>query len=184
MARIRTNGQRVISTPKAKLGNMKAKLNQAKSLADILAGSFETRERQSGGTFHALKDNAPEWVSDAVRAAHGERLPCDWIYQQCDSIASDIRQAIVHDDREPEDIADYIEIEPDIYTANVTAWLADHLDNLNYCNQYATEFGFDNSNEAPTDQVTSLISGGQYLAKREIADVMIAAFVAQWEEQE
>jgi len=151
-------------------------INQAKSLADILAGSFETRERQSGGTFHALKDNAPEWVSDAVREAHGERLPCDWIYQQCDSVASDIRQAIVHDDREPVDIADYLEIEPDIYTASLTAWLADHLDNLNYCNEWAEEFS------TGKVELVAMISGGQYLAKREIADVMIAAFVAQWEE--
>ena len=153
-------------------------INQAKSLADILAGSFETRERQSGGTFHALKDNAPEWVSDAVRKAHGERLPCDWIYKQCDSIASDIRQAIVHDDREPVDIADHLEIEPDIYTASLTAWLADHLDNLNYCNEWAEEFSTGKVN------LVALISGGQWLAKREIANVMIAAFVVQCEGQE
>ena len=38
---------------------------QAETLADILAGSFETRERQGGGTFHARKDSAPEWVGDA-----------------------------------------------------------------------------------------------------------------------
>ena len=160
---------------------METKLTSAEMLADTLAASFETKERQSGGTFHALKDNAPDWVRDAVKDAHQDRFPCDWIYQQCDTIAGEIRQEIVHGEIDPDDIADYIEIEADIYTASLTAWLADHLDNLDYCNRYASEFGFDNSNEAPDNQITALITGGQWLAKREIADVIIQAYREQLE---
>ena len=153
---------------------------QAETLADILAGSFETRERQGGGTFHALKDNAPEWVGDAVREAHGERLPCDWIYKQCDYIASDIRQAIVHDDVCPEDLADYIQVEADVYTASLTAWLADDIRNLEYCDQWGDEFGF---NADGGKDLTAVISGGQWLAKQEIASVMVSAYLSELEAQ-
>tara|TARA_Y100000310_G_C20066925_1_gene527564 strand:+ start:51 stop:521 length:471 start_codon:yes stop_codon:yes gene_type:complete len=146
---------------------------KAARLADILAGSFETRERQSGGTFHALKDSAPEWVREAVRRAHGERLPCDWIYQQCDLFASDIRQAIVHGYSEPLELWDNIIIEADVYTASLTAWLADHLDNLEYVREWIADFG-------GSDPV-AMISGGQYLAKQTIAHTIIAAYLHELE---
>ena len=149
---------------------------QAETLADILAGSFETRERQGGDTFTALKDNAPEWVRDAVREAHGERLPCDWIYKQCDYIASDIRQAIVNNDCEADDLADDIEVEADVYTASLTAWLADDIRNIEYCDQWADEMG-------GTGDLCAMISGGQYLAKQEIASVMVSAFINQMEKE-
>ena len=150
---------------------------QAQTLADTLAGSFETRERDNGGTFHALKDNAPQWIADAVRAAHGDRLPCDWIYKQCDAIASDIRQAIIHEDIEPNELADSIAVEADIYTASLTAWLADDIRNLDYCNDCGYTF------DGPAD-LCAIIRGGQWLAKREIADAMIQAYLTELEAQE
>ena len=149
------------------------------TLADTLASSFETRERATGGTFHALKDDAPQWIADAVRAAHGDRLPSDWIYKQCDYIASDIRQAIIYEDIEPSELADSIEVErealpmrADIYTATLTAWLADDIRNLEYCDQWADEMG-------GTGDLCAMISGGQRLAKQEIASVMVSAFINQ-----
>jgi hypothetical protein len=150
----------------------------AQTLADTLAGSFETRERDNGGTFHALKDNAPQWIADAVRAAHGDRLPCDWIYKQCDAIASDIRQAILHEDIEPNDLADSIETEADIYTASLTAWLADDIRNLDYCNQWADDMPVRKSD------LCAMISGGQWLAKQEIAGAMVQAYQTELEAQE
>tara|TARA_R100000963_G_C4633089_1_gene97713 strand:+ start:609 stop:1082 length:474 start_codon:yes stop_codon:yes gene_type:complete len=149
----------------------------AQTLADTLATSFETRERANGGTFHALKDDAPQWIADAVRAAHGDRLPCDWIYKQCDAIASDIRQAILHDDIWPDDLADRIRPEADDFTATLTAWLADDIRNLDYCNQWADEMG-------GTGDLCAMISGGQWLAKQEIAGAMIQAYLTELEAQE
>lgn len=160
----------------------------AQTLADTLATSFETRERQSGfdtalspkfGTFHALKDNAPQWVADAVRAAHGDRLPCDWIYKQCDAIASDIRQAILRDDICPEDLD--IRPEADIYTATLTAWLADDIRNLDYCNQWADEFAELYKGYSGTGDLCAMISGGQWLAKQEIAGAMVQAYLTELE---
>ena len=148
----------------------------AQTLADTLATSFETRERDNGGTFHALKDDAPQWIADAVRAAHGDRLPSDWIYKQCDAIASYIRQAIIHDDVCPDDLADSLEVEADIYTATLTAWLADDIRNLDYCNQWADV-------EGDTGDLCAMISGGQWLAKLEIADAMVQAYLTELEAQ-
>ena len=150
---------------------------QAQTLADTLAVSFETRERESGGTFHALKDNAPQWIADAVRAAHGDRLPCDWIYKQCDNVASDIRQAIIHEDIEPSELADSIEIEADIYTANLTAWLANDIRNLDYCNEWNENMG----GSVLMENLCSVISGGQWLAKQEIANAMVQAYLTELE---
>ena len=163
---------------------------QAQTLADTLASSFETRERQDmfseyaggGGVFHALKDNAPQWIADAVRAAHGDRLPCDWIYKQCDNVASDIRQAILHEDICPEDLD--IRPEADIYTATLTAWLADDIRNLDYCNQWADEFAELYKGYSGTGDLCAMISGGQWLAKQEIAGAMVQAYLTELEAQE
>mgnify|MGYP004455243329 CR=1 FL=1 len=163
-------------------------INQAKSLADILAGSFETRERQSGGTFHALKDGSPDWIQEAVKDAHHDgyelRLCDDWIYQQCDSIASDIRQKILHDDIAPSELLENLQLTADDYTSNLLSWLSSHRDNLQYCNDYAEENGFSLKDNPYGDGRTGLeaiIAGGQMKAKREIASAMVGAFLNQLE---
>ena len=163
---------------------MKQTQTSAEMLADILAGSFETRERQSGGTFHALKDNAPEWVRDAVKEAHHDgyelRLCDDWIYQQCDYIASDIRQKILHDEIAPDELLENLQLAADDYTSNLLSWLSSHRDNLDFCNQYAEQNEFSLKDNPCGDGRTGLeaiIAGGQLEAKREIASAMVNAYL-------
>lgn len=54
--------------------------------------SLEQRERSDGSPFYCLKDNAPEWMIEAVRSAHNGMMPNDWsyslIYRIADYIAS------------------------------------------------------------------------------------------------
>jgi hypothetical protein len=74
-------------------------------------------------------------------------------------------------------LADSIEIEADIYTATLTAWLADDIRNLDYCNQWADDMG-------GTGDLCAMISGGQWLAKQEIAGAMVQAYQTELEAQE
>ena len=85
-----------------------------KTLADTFAQSFETRTRANGDLFHCLKDDRPEWVQDAVREAHGDRMPDDWTYAQCDMAAALIREQI-QCGVEPGDLLDEITVAADCY---------------------------------------------------------------------
>jgi hypothetical protein len=45
-----------------------------------LARWFEKRTRADGDVFVTTKDDAPEWLRDAVREAHQDDPPNDWTY--------------------------------------------------------------------------------------------------------
>jgi len=152
--------------------------NTVKTLADTFAQSFETRTRANGDLFHCLKDDHPEWVQDAVREAHGDRMPDDWTYAQCDMGAALIREQI-QSGVEPCDLLDEITVEADCYYANLTKWLADHNRNLDFVNEYIQDFTV-----GRVEDVQSLIAGGQWLAKHRILDCMVNAFQEQAEELE
>ena len=47
-------------------------------LAQSAYDRFELRERDNGDSFVTLADNAPEWLTDLVRDAHGDMMPDDW----------------------------------------------------------------------------------------------------------
>ena len=164
------------------------KNTKAARLADIFATSFETRERHSGGTFHALKDGSPDWILEGIKEAHHDgyelRLSDDWIYQQCDFFASDIRQKVLHDGVDPNELLDHLQITADDYTSTLTAWLGSHRDNLQYCNDYAEESGFSLKDNPYGDGRTGLeaiIAGGQVEAKRAIASAMVNAYLHELE---
>lgn len=152
--------------------------NTVKALADTFAQSFETRTRANGDLFHCLKDDRPEWVQDAVREAHGDKLPDDWTYAQCDMAASLIREQI-QCDIEPCDLLDEITVEADCYYSNLTTWLAGHNGNLDFVNEYIQDF-----TAGKVEDVQTLIAGGQWLAKQMVLNCMVNAFQEQAEELE
>ena len=51
-------------------------------MAEEAYGWMERAERECGGSYVRRKSNAPEWVQDLCRQAHGDRFPDDWIYEQ------------------------------------------------------------------------------------------------------
>ena len=61
-----------------------------KETAAAFAGAFVRKERDNGEAFYCLADGSPEWMSDAIRAAHdgGEMLPNDWSYRFAEGMAS------------------------------------------------------------------------------------------------
>lgn len=90
---------------------------------DDLAGAFETRTRDNGDVFYVLADGSPEWMTEAVRAAHDGALPNDWAHKLCAWVADTARQ---YD--EPEDYAG--EIADSVVNRRITHelldWLASH----------------------------------------------------------
>jgi hypothetical protein len=129
--------------------------------AAIFRSHLVRKHRENGDSFISAKDDAPEWVSDVCRDCHGDFLPDDWRYSFITDAADLLAEC-----SDPESI----DIEPDVYTSKLTDWLASSVRRVAYCDDYLSEFG------AATDNHTiSLISGGQYLERREVLDSLIAA---------
>jgi hypothetical protein len=132
------------------------------SLAGEAYDCFERRERDNGDSFVSLKDNAPEWLSDLVRDAHGDFLPDDWRY-------ASIRSALgaIHDAGEDADVDDlsfeFADSNVDTHNAARCEWLASHLARGFYCDDAVNE-----GLVADDSGIFTRIGIGQYIESREV----------------
>lgn len=76
----------------------------------------------SGEKIHVVSDDAPQWVRDMVKAAHGEVLPDDFIY---DEVHQSLWQFHLEGDEAGPSIANP-------YTSGLTRWLASSLHRIEY----------------------------------------------------
>ena len=143
-------------------------IDKAQEMYDMM----EQRKRDNGDTFYALKDNAPQWMSNVAMEAHGERFPDDYIYEFIvDALA------MIADADENADIDDLInEIEPDVYTASLTHWLSSNNYNISYLTEALQEFDIKDGFEA--------LAWAQALAKQEVARDLVSALEKLIEENE
>jgi hypothetical protein len=128
---------------------------------------------QEGSTFVRLTDDAPEWLTDAVREAHDGELPDDWRYETCELIASmlDERPEWLESDDDSDlahEIADSL---TDVYNFDRLTWLAGSLIRPDYVNDAVREYGI------PTDgfDLVEAIGWGQYSCLRQMAEILITA---------
>lgn len=136
-----------------------------KSLAGAMHAQFEQKTRTDGHTeFWALKDGAPEWMTDVCRASHNSArmLPDDYRYEFIVDALSAIAD---HDDEE--DARD--SLEADVYTGHLTAWLASNINRIAYCDEAAENYG------GQLTEITQMISAGQESEKREVFDEVVQA---------
>lgn len=101
---------------------------KAKELYDAM----EQKERTSGEKYYCLKEGSPEWMRNVIHKAHGDRLPDDNIYEV---ITTDILPALMdaNPDADIDDLREVItQIEPDVYTGELTSWLAKDINNICY----------------------------------------------------
>lgn len=109
-----------------------------KCVAD-LAGELNDKlvhdTRADGVRFVKLADDAPEWMEQACRKAHGDMMPDDWRYD----FIEDCAQALMEDDAE--DAPDAGDMYP--YNADRCRWLASNLNRGGYCDTAMEEFGGD-----------------------------------------
>jgi len=129
-------------------------------LAGQLREALTLKTRDNGQTFWALKDNAPEWMTDAIRACHnnGDKLPNDWRY----SFVVDAACALA----EAQDWDDLPYPEPDIYNHDLIRWLGEFPNAASYCDEARAEFG------GADDNIMTLIQQGQAYAKNETQEAL------------
>lgn len=133
-----------------------------KLAAKALAHMIE-KTRDNGESFWCFDKDAPSWCSELAHHAHGDMMPDDWRY----SFIVEALRAIDDCDSDDEDeIRDSLyEIEPDIYTGRLLAWLASSVKRLHYVDEYLEECG-------PTSLIDGAISGGQMFEKHEVANLV------------
>ena len=123
-----------------------------------------------------LKSEAPEALRDSVRAAHGDRLPNNWIHDKYHSILDALSGYTIEDmDDVEENRAEIVDGLVDVYTSDLTAWLNSHNANVYYLTQAQEEYG------AQEDGFKLLIMA-QYAAIDDIASEVISYLQAQVEE--
>jgi hypothetical protein len=147
-------------------------------LASELSKAFETETRNNGDEFVSLRDGSPQWMTDAVHKAHGDKMPDDHIYRFCEMAAD----AIAECDREDEDsLREAIEaIEPPCYTHEQMKWFAG---NYEYCDQAISEGLW--STEAPRGpQVTDLVAIGMALHIQEVGFALLDALTEESESRD
>jgi hypothetical protein len=132
--------------------------NSVKALATAARGWFETNTRTSTGKeFWCVKDGAPEWVEDMAMEAHGGMGADDWRYtfivEALDSL----------EDSDP----DEIDMEPDVYTYELTDWLGSRADRYSYCDEAMEEVG------GEFIGTIDLLQSGQVREKREVLDSIV-----------
>lgn len=106
-----------------------------KQLAAKLHAALVTDKRNDGQEFVHLGDNSPQWMTDVIREIHGDKMPEDTTYAFIERCA----QAIEDSESEPQDAI--YEIEPDIYTSDLTGWLHARADHVNYVDDAIEEIG-------------------------------------------
>lgn len=117
---------------------------------------FENKTRSNGDKFYALKDAAPEKLSDFIEKIHSDHffgaLPNDWIYDTIHSAFLD------------QEDGSAVDPEADCYNSELYKWLNNGFAD-EYCNE-ALQDGLANP------EIWSIISAGQYLAKTRIYDAV------------
>lgn len=107
-------------------------------------------------------------MKEVCHKAHPDgRLPDDSVYEVIYETVNAIAEADPEEDAQKE----AINLEADVYTAQLTGWLAEHLGNVDYLTQ-ALDEGVDKDGVA-------LLSYAQYLFKREVADLVYGALKDQ-----
>lgn len=134
-----------------------------KELAGLLFDALETRKRDNGDEFHALKDGSPQWMTDVIRKVHGDKLPDDTVYEFVERCASAICDAGT------DELEDAIrEMEPDPYTSDLTAWLHARADHVYYLTQALEDFG-------PFTDGFALLATAQKIQIEEVGCALIQA---------
>lgn len=132
--------------------------------AEKYSKMFVTDTRVNGKEFVKLTDNASEDLKNSVREAHYSKLPNDWIYGTYADLMQKVSEYDLETFEQLEDVRyEIVDGYVDIYTANLTAWLAEDIDNVGYL----TEVIEDGENEDITDGF-KLLARAQYKAIDEV----------------
>jgi hypothetical protein len=150
-----------------------------KAHATQLYNAFVSDTRTNGATFYKLADDAPEWMHDAVHAAHDavDELPDDEVYAACRSAA----EALADSDNWEDGAHEWADGEVSVYNATRVAWLAEKpLIRGPLVDEAAQEMGF--SYDGDSAGIFALIAYGWYEWARRIYGAIADACEAQADE--
>jgi hypothetical protein len=145
-----------------------------KQLAEEALGYFERRTRESGAEYYATKDNRPGWVYDLIYSAHGDMLPDDYKYRF-------IRDAlgIISDNGGDDDVLqEALDQSVDVYTSDLTHWLASAVSRVYYISEVLSEYGGD------IEDGFRLLMMAQYNERREVLDSVLQSLMDRLNEIE
>ena len=121
-------------------------------------------------TFYTLTDDAPEWLTDAVREAHDDEGPNDWRFETCYRIALAIDET--EEPADGLDVGDFANTTADsltdVYTSDLLTWLAGHLGRVS---------DVDDASDDPKDGIVEVIRYGQYNVIERMTTILAAAYV-------
>jgi hypothetical protein len=83
---------------------------------------FQTKTRSNGTNYTCCKDDAPEWLKDAVHSIHEGMFPHDWLYR----VAEDCMEGIIDGDEDP-NTDSFV----DVYTKYLMQWALDFSGDVN-----------------------------------------------------
>lgn len=144
-------------------------LDKVIALAGQMSGAFTGETRPNGDHFRKLSYDAPEWMTDVVRAAHmdSDILPDDWIFDKVENAVDHIAGL----DGDLDDAAhEFADLNCDFGNGQLVAWLGGNLRYSEYVDNAAQEFG------VPADEcIFRRIQSGQYLFLRDMFESVVSA---------
>lgn len=107
------------------------KTKSIQEVAETMFKNMEEKERSDGSKYYCLSDREEQWQVDIIHGAHLDRMPNDDIYCRINDILG--RLAELDRDADEDAARELLyEIEPDIYTSDLTKWLSADNRNVYY----------------------------------------------------
>ena len=115
-------------------------------VAQEMIDNMETKTRDNGRDYRVNKTEVA-WQKDIIHKAHGDKLPDDYVYD----FIYEALCALVECSAGDEDDA-ILQIEPDVYTSELTAWLNSRCDRVVYMTEAIEEGAADGFHALMTAQ--------------------------------
>ena len=145
------------------------------TLATEAASWMERATRDDGTVYRRFREGHPDWLQDLAYAAHdnGDIWADDWRYGFIEEALDAL--AYADPDADPDEVI--AEIEPDIYTSDLTRWLDSRNSRVFYLTEVLEEFGGDLDG-------FQLLSMAQAQEKQETASQVLAFIMERAEDME
>jgi hypothetical protein len=137
--------------------------------------AFSLETRVDGSEYWNRNRCAPDWIGELCHTAHGPMLADDYRYQFIVEALDALEEA---DD--PDEAGEYFEFEP--YYSRLVDWLSGHVGyRLDYCDQWAEEYGQPDDHSRSTFSTGQLLQGGYLFERLEVLALVRGSLEAQLE---
>lgn len=108
--------------------------------AQMYSDMFESKQRDNGDYFVVFNKTATEELQDSVKQAHGDDMPNDFIFSTYADLMQKVTEYELDSSEALEDMRhEIVDGSVDIYTHDLTKWLASDTKNVDYLGQVVDE---------------------------------------------